>query len=109
MWVMMTRFGFDGRDVGVALQWWVIAQSISTKGVTKTDGGKGVNQLCIYVYNRNGSESTHLTVSPQVGSSSPSHIKLPTKAQTKNGVAGMNAPVATMTGFINIFKKYMSR
>ena len=49
------------------------------------------------------SEITHPTVSPQVGSWSPSHMKLPTKAQIAEikRVAGMNTDVATMTGRTN--------
>ena len=55
------------------------------------------------------SRRTHPTVSPHVGSSSPFHMKLPTKAQTAdmNSVAGMNTDVATMTGLTNIRKSSM--
>jgi hypothetical protein len=50
---------------------------------------------------------THPTVSPQVGSWSPSHMKLPTKAQIAEikSVAGMNTDVATMTGRTNIRRR----
>jgi len=49
-------------------------------------------------------KNAYPTVSPQVGGISPSHMKLPTKAQIAeiNRVAGMKTDVATMTGFTKI-------
>jgi len=51
---------------------------------------------------------TYPTLSPQVGSISPSHIKLPTKAQTAEtkSVAGTKTDVASITGFTNTFNSH---
>ena len=52
---------------------------------------------------------THPTVSPQVGTVSPSHMKLPTKAQIAeiNNVAGINTEVAIITGRTNTRSRKM--
>ena len=52
-------------------------------------------------------DRTYPTVSPQVGSLSPSHMKLPIKAQRAetNRVAGMNTEVAIMTGLTKMRRR----
>lgn len=51
------------------------------------------------------------TVSPQVGSVSASHMKLPINAQIAetNNVTGMKKDVATMTGLMKICNRNICR
>jgi len=55
-----------------------------------------------------GKCETYPMLSPQVGSISPSYMKLPTKAQTAEtkSVAGKKTDVASITGFTNTFNSH---
>lgn len=85
----------DVRSSTDDVEWISLGRSTSLRAVMR-DKTRGMSE-----------NSRKPTVSPHVGSWSPSHIKLPTKAQIAEmkSVAGINSEVATMTGLTNIRKR----
>jgi hypothetical protein len=64
--------------------------------------------LVVWLYNSRG-VIAYPQVSPQVGTASPSHIKLPAKAQIEDikRVAGIKTLVPMTTGLTNTLKRRM--
>ena len=73
--------------------------------------GKSTNRRAVRRARRRGmiAKSLSPTVSPQVGSVSASHMKLPTNAQIAemNNATGMKNDVAIMTGLMKICNRKM--
>ena len=59
------------------------------------------------MYNADIEPKTNMTVSPHLGSSSPSHMKLSTMVQTAEirRETGMKTEVTIMTGLTNTYKR----